>query len=261
MKRVSPRMFALIFAVCFLVAIPFGIKAVHDQHTQTETPVVAEPTPPAEPTPTPAGEPTPTPEAHPVKEFTQVDASYFDDALMIGDSRTVGLMEYGGMDNLCYFATQGMSVYNVREAEVSVAQYGKVTLETLLTQHTFGKIYVMLGVNELGYDFSTTVSQYQALVAQIRQWQPDAIFFVEANLHLAQKRSDSDSVFNNTNINRLNAEIAKLADQRTVFYIDINELFDDENGYLRADYTSDSTHVYGKYYQEWSAWLCTKGIL
>ena len=250
MKRVSPRMFALIFAVCFLVAIPFGIKAVHDQHAQTEAPDVAEQTPAAEPTPTPETEPTPTPEAHPIKEFTQVDASYFDDALMIGD-----------MDNICYFATQGMSVYNVRETEVNVAKYGKVTLETLLTQHTFGKIYVMLGVNELGYDFSTTVSQYQALVAQIRQWQPDAILFVEANLHLAQKRSDSDSVFNNANINRLNAEIAKLADQRTVFYIDINELFDDENGYLRADYTSDSTHVYGKYYQEWSAWLCTKGIL
>ena len=261
MKRGSPRMFALIFAVCFLVAIPFGIKAVHDQHAQTEAPDVTEQTPAAEPTPTPETEPTPTPEAHTIKEFTQVDASYFDDALMIGDSRTVGLMEYGGMDNICYFATQGMSVYNVRETEVNVAKYGKVTLETLLTQHTFGKIYVMLGVNELGYDFSTTVSQYQALVAQIRQWQPDAILFVEANLHLAQKRSDSDSVFNNANINRLNAEIAKLADQRTVFYIDINELFDDENGYLRADYTSDSTHVYGKYYQEWSAWLCTKGIL
>ena len=43
MKRVSPRMFALIFAVCFLVAIPFGIKAVHDQHAQTEAPDVAEP--------------------------------------------------------------------------------------------------------------------------------------------------------------------------------------------------------------------------
>ena len=114
MKRVSPRMFALIFAVCFLVAIPFGIKAVHDQHAQTEAPDVAEQTPAAEPTPTPETEPTPTPEAHPIKEFTQVDASYFDDALMIGDSRTVGLMEYGGMDNICYFATQGMSVYNVR---------------------------------------------------------------------------------------------------------------------------------------------------
>ena len=60
MKRVSPRMFALIFAVCFLVAIPFGIKAVHDQHAQTEAPDVAEQTPAAEPTPTPETEPTPT---------------------------------------------------------------------------------------------------------------------------------------------------------------------------------------------------------
>lgn len=31
----------------------------------------------------------------PMTEMTTVDADYFDDALMIGDSRTVGLKEYG----------------------------------------------------------------------------------------------------------------------------------------------------------------------
>lgn len=258
MKRISPRIFALIFAVCFLAAIPFGIKAVRNKHAQAAPPAIAEQTPDS--TPVPEVEPTPTPEAHPTKEFMQVDASYFDNALLIGDSRTVGLQEYGTLTNACWFANVGMSVYNLQSAQIAVPGLGTLSLETLLTQKTFEKIYLMLGVNELGYDFNTTVTRYQELVEKIRAWQPDAILFIEANLHLSQRRSATDSIVNNANIDRFNAEIAKLADQRTVFYIDINELFDDENGSLCADYTSDGTHIYAKYYQEWCNWLCTKGI-
>lgn len=257
MKRISPKVFALIFVICFLAAIPFGIKAVHDKYAPASTPVSAEQTPATAPTPSL----TPTPEAHPVKAFTEVDTSYFDDALFIGDSRTVGLQEYGTLSNACWFANVGMSVYSVQSARIAVPELGTVSLETLLKQKTFGKIYLMLGVNELGYDFGTTVAKYQELVEKIRASQPDATLFIEANLHLAQQRSSTDSIVNNTNIDRFNAEIANLADQRTVFYIDINELFDDENGNLRSDYTSDSTHIYAKYYQAWCDWLCTKGIV
>ena len=55
--------------------------------------------------------------------------------------------------------------------------------------------------------------------------------------------------------------LAALADGKTIFYIDINELFDDENGNLRADASGDSTHVYAKYDLDWCDWLCTKAIV
>ena len=45
--------------------------------------------------------------------FITSDSSYFDDALFIGDSRTVGLCEYGTLKNADYFASTGMSVYKL----------------------------------------------------------------------------------------------------------------------------------------------------
>ena len=62
-------------------------------------------------------------------------------------------------------------------------------------------------------------------------------------------------------INRLNEKLAALADGKDIFYIDINEVFDDENGNLRADASGDSTHVYAKYDLDWCDWLCTKAIV
>ena len=82
-----------------------------------------------------------------------------DDALFIGDSRTVGLMEYAGIDGADYFCTVGMSVYNIHKKPVSVPNVGKVTLTELLNSKKYGKIYIMLGINEVGYKFSNTIEK------------------------------------------------------------------------------------------------------
>lgn len=192
--------------------------------------------------------------------FVQGDANYFSDALFIGDSRTVGISEYGNLKNADYFASVGMNVYNLRKDEVSVPSVGKVNLDTLLSVKSYGKIYIMLGINELGYDFNTTVNQYAEIIAYLREKQPGALIFIEANLHVTKKRSEQDAVFNNNAINRFNNAIAQMADNHSIFYIDINELFDDESGSLRQDYSGDNTHVFGKYYAQWCGWLCTKTI-
>lgn len=38
-------------------------------------------------------------------------------------------------------------------------------------------------------------------------------------------------------------------------YLDVNPVFDDENGNLRADYSTDGSHILGKYYSVWVDWL------
>ena len=177
------------------------------------------------------------------------------DALFIGDSRTVGRMEYADIDGADYFCTVGMSVYNIHKNSVSVPNVGKVTLTELLNGKKYGKIYIMLGVNEVGYKFSSTAEKYSELIEFIKDKQPNAVIFIQANLHVSKSRSDSDKVVNNTAINGLNAELAKLADGKSIFYLDANILFDDEAGGLSADKSGDSTHLYAKYYREWGEWI------
>lgn len=193
--------------------------------------------------------------------FTTADASYFNDALFIGDSRTMGLKEYGQMEGAEFFANTGMSVYNVKEKVVNVPSVGDVTIEQLLSAKQYGKIYLMLGINELGYNRDNTVQKYKELVDYIRSKEPDALIFIEANLHVSAARSDSDSIFNNNSINEFNSRISEFIDNEKTFYIDANEIFDDENGNLGAEYTSDNTHVLGKYYVNWKDWILTKAIV
>ena len=178
-----------------------------------------------------------------------------DDALFIGDSRTVGLMEYAGIDEADYFCTVGMSVYNIHEKPVSVPNVGKVTLTELLNSKNYDKIYIMLGINEVGYKFSNTVEKYSELIDFIKEKQADAVIFIQANLHVTKSRSDRDEIVNNAAINGLNAELEKLADGKSKFYLDANILFDDKTGGLSSDKSEDNTHLYAKYYSEWGEWI------
>lgn len=177
------------------------------------------------------------------------------EALFIGDSRTVGLSEYSGINDADFFANVGMSVYNIYKKTLSVPGVGKVTLSELLNNKKYDKIYIMLGINEIGYRFDNIVAKYKELIDFIQEKQPNAVIFIEANLHVGKSRSDSDKVVNNDAINSLNAALSALADGNKIIYIDANTVFDDENGNLSSDKTEDNTHLYAKYYAEWGDWI------
>lgn len=192
--------------------------------------------------------------------FAISDSSYFDDALFIGDSRTVGLCEYGTLKNADYFASIGMSVYKLWDETLSVEEVGKVKLQELLNVKQYGKIYIMLGINELGCKMEKTIAENEETIQRIRKQQPEATIYLCANLHVTKARSDRDELINNKKIDKYNRKLETLTDNSEVYYIDVNEEFDDENGNLRAECTGDDVHVYAKYYQDWSEWLCENTV-
>lgn len=188
-------------------------------------------------------------------EDAMIVPASMENTLFIGDSRTVGLAEYAQMDEAHFFATVGMSVYDVDTARVSVPDAGKVTLSELLKNYQYDRIYVMLGINELGYPLEKTLEKYSTLIQSIQEAQPDTLVFVQANLHVTKARSDSDKVINNPMIDAFNNHISQLADNERVFYLDANCIFDDADGALSESKSGDNAHPLAKYYQEWGNWI------
>ncbi len=189
------------------------------------------------------------------KPVIEASRELFDDALFIGDFRTVGLMEYGDLGKAEVFANTGLTVFEAPKASVKTSSGKKQTLQEVLQSQSFGKIYIMLGLNELGYPYDSIVKQYKKLVDEIHSAQPSAKIFLEANLHVSEKKSSSSDIYNNGKINQLNEAIRNIADESGMYYLDINPMFDDESGNLDRQYTSDDSHVLGKYYDGWTTWI------
>lgn len=196
------------------------------------------------------------------KEFVTVEESYFDDAVFIGDSRTVGLHDYGGLDKATFYATVGLNVYDMWEEKFCEVNGKKTTLEEALTEHQFKKVYFQIGINEMGRGtLDSFMEAYAQSVKKFKELQPDAIIYVQGIMRVTKEKSDTDPIFNNRGIQLRNERIAQLADNRTVFYIDMNEVVCTNEGNLREDLTFDDLHLYGSKYDIWVDFLKTKGIL
>lgn len=242
----------LIYAVCSGHDNPSTVPT--DEPTEIPTQEV-KPTDTLKPTKPVETKPAETKAPKPSKDLTPVS---LNDTLFVGDSRTVGIREYSGLKGADFFCSVGMNVFDVTGESLSVDGVGNVTLSQLLSKKQYSKVYIMLGINEVGYPHSSVVDKYSKVLDLIKEKQPNASIIIEANLHVSKSRSDSDKVVNNASINDLNTKLSALADGSKVFYIDANTIFDDASGSLSSDMTSDGTHLYAKYYPTWVEWISTE---
>ena len=195
-------------------------------------------------------------------QFETVKESYFDDALFIGDSRTVGLSEYSGWKNPTYFADVGLTIYDVFDKKIAEVNGKKYTIDKALEKKQFNKIYIMLGINELGTgNTKIFIKEYKEVIEKIQKLQPEAIIFVEGIMNVSKKKSDSDPIFNNKNIKDKNDHLALLADNKNIFYIDVNEAITDKTGGIPQEYTFDNIHLKAAYYNIWTKFLMKHGIV
>lgn len=188
------------------------------------------------------------------RQFQRVEMDYLDDALFIGDSRTSTLYEYAGWKNTDFFVKYGQTVWDVWEGSMD-----GVTLEQMLTAKQYGKIYIMLGINELGRGTPESFAgQFESVVERVRQFQPQTVIFVEAIMHVTQSKDGENTYINNQEINARNEKLKLLADNQNIFYINVNEKMDAPGtGRLKEEYSFDGVHLQVKYIDIWrnSFWI------
>lgn len=211
----------------------------------------------------PAPEETLPPE--PEIRFGRVEDDYFADALFLGDSRTVGMKEYGGLGDIAtFYASTGMSIYKLFSAEIVELpdQTEKITIEEALQHQSFAKIYIMVGINEMGTGTVERFAEtYKAAVEHLQELQPDAIIYIQAILKVTTERSNKGDYINNEGIEARNEALSQLADGKKIFYLDPNLAVCDEDGGMVKDYTFDGVHLKAKYIELWKEYLKDNAVL
>jgi len=260
MKKRLQTIFFIIIMLALIAALGYIALIRIDAPYATAPEPTPTPTTTATPTPTPA--PTPEPTEAPL-EFTEAPEGYFDNALLIGDSRMEGIeLECSGLElqNADFFDKSGSGAYTIFSVLKEV-DGSELNLSSLLNYHHYDKVYIMLGINDLYHSVDECFKEYQKLFDRVCETQPDAIIYVMANLRVTADHYDSENVFTNDKINALNEKIASLADDETVFYLDANPIFDDGFGNLSSYCAGDSIHLNGSNDIKFAEWICRNVIV
>lgn len=183
--------------------------------------------------------------------FEEVDNSYFDDALFIGDSRVAGLAMNSGT-NATFYAVTSFQVYRYKTFKVVQTPSGKVPIFDVMPYDKFTKIYIKVGLNELGsVNDEPFLEAYTSLINDLRAMQPRAIIYIQAILPVTQVKSQTDRVHCNENITRRNENLKSFAELMKCYYVEVGPYFADETGALKAETTADGIHMYSKYMPQW----------
>ena len=241
-----------------------SLPATDTQQAPTDALITTEPVVSTEPVTTePVTTVPPTTEAPAGPTMTTVDDRYFDDALFLGDSRTDGLFLYSTPGNCKHypFPATSLTIFKVMEAKDEEQRYGYSNVRALLQGMQFGKIYLMFGINECGYATSKYYEAYKSVVEEIRSYQPEALIYIQSTCYVTQKHEANNPVFATDNIKEKNEAIKALANDKDIFYLEINDCLNDGTDHLPSDYTGDGVHLKAKYYRLWHDYLLEHAVV
>lgn len=205
-----------------------------------DVPAVSPDVPP-EPTPevpvvSPDVPPEPTPEVP--------AGNYFADAVFIGDSRTQGLMYWGGLTTN-FVTAKGMNILQIKSGETLYTDtQGVTSVYGALERTAYNKIYLSIGVNDFYRSAATYGAAMRDIVDHIKQIRPNAIIYLMTLAPVNEQiGSNSGYYVTNATITALNNQIWNTATEKGVFCIDVYSYFANENGALNAADTWDGVHL------------------
>lgn len=202
--------------------------------------------------------------SQPVPESEAVDNSYFEDAAFIGDSRTDGFLLYSGIGCGENLTSNGLSIFKLAEKKAITIDGTKYTLLEALSLKQYGKVYLSLGVNELGYNNDQGFyDAYCQAIDLIRESQPNAVIYIQGLIPLNENviaETGGASYLKNDHLLVYNDLMKQVAEEKQVAFLDLNPSFTGEDGQLPRDASADGIHLRKSYCQQWLDYLKTHTV-
>lgn len=181
----------------------------------------------------------------------------FSDAAFVGDSRTEGLFINTGLATAQFYTANGLMVDTaITKDAIRLDDGSKGNVIDALKQHDFKRVYIMFGVNELGW-YSGTVfkNKYKELIHEIQKVQPDATIYIQSILPISEEKSKNDKIYNNKNVVKFNKWIKEVVEEEELIYLDVRSVIKDSTGALPKDASTDGVHLNKKYCKMWLKYL------
>jgi len=169
----------------------------------------------------------------------EYDPAFFEHAFFIGDSLSVGLLNYEFTKPENIFAQAGITPSSVTKTKID-----DKTVYQKVTGFDPDYIVIMLGTNGLSYLKTDDMAEkLGAFVDELKLKCPDAKITVASIPPVTKKRED-EKPEKLSAITEYNAKLKKLAEDKAVAFADVYVLLKDETGYMSADFAEhDGLHL------------------
>lgn len=198
-------------------------------------------------------EPANEPANKPINESTNKDVQFGSNVAFIGNSRTQAFLAYTGLKNVVDYTNVGLMVNTAITKKFVTNNKGeKITILEDLKTKNIDRIYIMLGINELGWVYSNIfIQKYEELIDKIKEVKPNCEIIIQSIIPVTKTKSDKDKVYNNSKIKEYNDLIKQMANRKQIKFIDLTPNLVDQNGNLPEKASVDGIHLNKEYCLKW----------
>lgn len=208
------------------------------------------------PEPSDTPEPEPVPPDIPLQEVP-ADDEFFEDAAFMGNSLMNGFETFSEITTPDYYTATSMTVIGATSKYCVNLDNGNAgTMLDGVTQKQYGKIYILLGINEIGMNVDAFIEQYGAMLDKILEVQENCDVYVMGLSPVSMAKS-SDPTFSMDRVRTYNEALYNLAKEKGCWYMDLVEALADDTGYLPSNETADGVHLSANLYSVWADYVRT----
>lgn len=134
----------------------------------------------------------------------------------IGDSRTQAFLMYAGLKDVVDYTNVGLMVDTAISKKFITNKHDeKITILEDLKTKNIDTIYIMLGINELGWVYNSIfIEKYEELIDSIKEIKPNCEIIIQSIIPVTKTKSDNDDIYNNQKINEYNVLIKEMAEKK-----------------------------------------------
>ena len=122
------------------------------------------------------------------------DDSFFEHSAILGNSLVEGLRLFSQMRSIHYFSATSVSVVSATQTRnVRLRNGASGTLVQSLCQDQYDKIYIELGINEIGGSVDVFIRNYGNMIDSIRAAEPNADIYILSILPVTRNKSQSST--------------------------------------------------------------------
>ena len=180
----------------------------------------------------------------------RADDSFFANTAILGNSLIEGLRAYAGLKTVDFYSGTSMSVtsaMNSKKVLLNNGAYG--TQLDAMAQKQYDKVYIELGINEIGGSVDSFINLYGSILDKIKNAQPNADIYIMAITPTSRDKTGTS--FSRERVIMYNDALYKLAGERECYYLDVFTPFADSEGYLPKSDTWDGVHFTAAKYKDW----------
>lgn len=176
-------------------------------------------------------------------EVSEGTASYFDDAVFVGDSVSLMLSYYaaetGQLGKAQFLVRGSYSVAHALNGTMLMTYRGQqLSLPDAIAATGAKKVFIMLGMNDIGlYGIDTTLENWETLLWAIQKVCPGVEITIQSMTPVYT--GGEKGKLNNPNVDAYNARLKAFAEEKGYGWLDIASYMKDATGGLAAAYCSD----------------------